>query len=727
AGTVHFTSSDGSAELPADGTLTNGTGSRSATFHTEGAQTITATDTVTPSITGTSNPIQVFHADPTATPSPTPTSTPTATPISPTPTPICSPSLVSGETFDQVVPPALPTDWVATNTQGPAPLWVNSNSGLPSPAFDSPPNAAYVDDPNVVSDKRLESPTIHFFGRPGTSRLSFRHNFNLEPGHDGGVLEIRNETGAFQDILTAGGTFVTGGYNATISTPSSPIDGRQAWSGTTAGFVTTVVDLPSFPVIVLRWRMASDAGGAGTGWRVDSIVLTQCPKQLPPPTATASPTPTPPPPTPTPSPTATPFPTPTPGPEADIAVMIADSPDPVTVGQNLTYTITVFNLGRDFTASVEMIDNLPASVTFVSATASQGSCSGTTQIICSLGGLGASNTATVTVVVTPTQAGPLSNGATASTNTAHDPNSGNNFATASTTVLPSGSPTPTPTPTATIAPTPTPSPTPASTPTKALNLSTRMRVQTGNNVGIGGFIISGNAPKNVAVRGIGPSLAAFGISDALADPTLELRDSNGGLIKLNDNWQDNAADAAQLTSLGLAPQNAKESGLVATLQPGASYTAILAGKNQTTGVGLVEIYDVGQGADSQLANISTRSFVLTGNNVTIAGFILGGNNNPRIVVRGLGPSLAQFGLNPVLADPTLELRDNNGTLLVANNDWQDDPTMIMPGQLVALGLAPQNTKESGIVLLLPPGAYTAILAGANGGTGLGLIEIYNVH
>jgi hypothetical protein len=254
-----------------------------------------------------------------------------------------------------------------------------------------------------------------------------------------------------------------------------------------------------------------------------------------------------------------------------------------------------------------------------------------------------------------------------------------------------------------------------------------MRVQTGSNVGIGGFIISGNASKNVAIRGIGPSLAAFGISDALADPTLELRDSNGGLIKLNDDWTDNAADAAQLTLLGLAPSNTKESGIVATLQPGASYTAILAGKNQTTGVGLVEIYDVGQGADSQLANISTRSFVLTGNNVTIAGFILGGNNNPRIVVRGLGPSLAQFGLSPVLADPTLELRDNNGTLLVANNDWQDDPTMIMPGQLVALGLAPQNTKESGIVLLLPPGAYTAILAGANGGTGLGLIEIYNVH
>jgi hypothetical protein len=252
-----------------------------------------------------------------------------------------------------------------------------------------------------------------------------------------------------------------------------------------------------------------------------------------------------------------------------------------------------------------------------------------------------------------------------------------------------------------------------------------MRVQTGNNVGIGGFIIAGNASKNVAVRGIGPSLTAFGISDALADPTLELRDSNGGLIKGNDDWQENGADAAQLTSLGLAPQNAKESGLVATLQPGSSYTAILSGKNQTTGVGLVEIYDVGQAADSQLANISTRSFVLTGNDVTIAGFILGGNNNTGMVVRGLGPSLAQFGLNPVLADPTLELHDSNGATLVSNDNWQDDTAAA--AQLVALGLAPQNGKESALVVSLPPGAFTAVLAGKNGGTGIGLVEIYNVH
>jgi hypothetical protein len=252
-----------------------------------------------------------------------------------------------------------------------------------------------------------------------------------------------------------------------------------------------------------------------------------------------------------------------------------------------------------------------------------------------------------------------------------------------------------------------------------------MRVQTGNNVLIGGFILTGNAPKTVAVRGIGPSLVPFGISDALADPTLELHNSSGGLLGQNDNWQDDPASAAQLTALGLALQDPKESGMVATLQSPGSYTAILAGKNNGIGVGLVEIYDTHSAASSQLANISTRGFVLTGNDVMIGGFILGGSNNTRVVVRGIGPSLAQFGLSPVLANPTLELHDGNGALLISNDDWQDDP--VSAAQLTALGLAPQDPKESGIFQSLPPGAFTAVLAGKNGGTGIGLVEIYNLH
>lgn len=259
---------------------------------------------------------------------------------------------------------------------------------------------------------------------------------------------------------------------------------------------------------------------------------------------------------------------------------------------------------------------------------------------------------------------------------------------------------------------------------KALNISTRMRVETGNNVMIAGFIISGSAPKSVAVRGIGPSLGNLGLSDVLADPTLELRGSDGALLAQNDNWQDDPAQAAQLTALGFALQNLNESGLVATLNPGA-YTAILTGKNGGTGVGLVEVYDTNPAADSQLANISTRGFVQSGNNVMIGGFILGGGNNTQVALRGIGPSLGQFGLSPVLADPTLELHDGNGALLISNDDWQNDPGPA--AELSARGLAPQDPKESGIFASLPPGAFTAILAGKNGGTGIGLVEIYNVH
>jgi hypothetical protein len=240
---------------------------------------------------------------------------------------------------------------------------------------------------------------------------------------------------------------------------------------------------------------------------------------------------------------------------------------------------------------------------------------------------------------------------------------------------------------------------------------------------IGGFIITGNEPKKVAMRGIGPSFGAE--IDYLMDPTLELRAANGSLLSQNDKWQDDPAQAAELTALGLALSDTHESGLVTTLTPNASYTAILAGKNGGIGVGLVEIYDVNAAANSQLANISTRGFVLAGANVMIGGFILAGPSNTGIVVRGIGPSLAQFGLNPVLADPTLELRDGNGALLISNDDWQDDPAQA--AQLSARGLAPRNPKESGIFASLPPGAFTAILAGKNGGTGIGLVEIYNVH
>jgi uncharacterized repeat protein (TIGR01451 family) len=290
------------------------------------------------------------------------------------------------------------------------------------------------------------------------------------------------------------------------------------------------------------------------------------------------------------------------------------------------------------------------------------------------------------------------------------------------TVNPAPTPTPTPTPTA------TPTPTPTSTPAQSLNISTRLRVQTGDNVGIGGFIIRGNASKPVVLRGLGPSLVSFGVPAAsvLNDPFLELHGPNGALIASNDNWKD-SPQAAQIQGTIFQPKDDRESVILATLPP-AIYTVVLKGVGQTTsGIGTIEVYDNNQAVDSDLANISTRGFVQTGDNVMIGGFTLGGNNNAtRIAVRALGPSLTNSGLSNVLADPTLELHNANGTIMVSNDDWQSDPTSA--AQLTANGLALPNPKESGIFTsLAPPGQFTAVVAGKNGGIGIGLVEIYNLR
>ena len=239
---------------------------------------------------------------------------------------------------------------------------------------------------------------------------------------------------------------------------------------------------------------------------------------------------------------------------------------------------------------------------------------------------------------------------------------------------------------------------------------------------IAGFIITGNSSKAVALRGMGPFLAAFGITDFLVDPILELRGSNGSVILRNDNWKDD--QRSQIEGGPFQPGDDRESVILASLQP-AAYTAILTGKNNTTGVGLVEVYDNNQGSEARLANISTRGFVRAGNTVMIGGFILGGTpNNTRVALRGVGPSLSQFGLNPVLADPTLELKNANGTTLVSNDNWTDDAASA--ALLTANGLGLQDPKEAGIFTSLPPGAFTVILAGKNSSIGIGLIEVYNL-
>jgi hypothetical protein len=251
-----------------------------------------------------------------------------------------------------------------------------------------------------------------------------------------------------------------------------------------------------------------------------------------------------------------------------------------------------------------------------------------------------------------------------------------------------------------------------------------MRTDIGNNVGIGGFTITGTAPKHVLIRALGPSLTKFGFTAAevLADPTIEVHGPGAFGTITNNNWRD--SQEAQIKADGLAPTNDLESAIDATLPPGA-YTVLVKGNGSNpAGICTFEVYDLDAAVASKLANLSSRAFVGTGNNVVIAGFVLGNNaGNDRVVVRGLGPSLSSFGITNPLADPTLELRNENGVLILANNDWQDNAAQA--AEITASGLAPSNTKESAIALTLSPGLYTAILAGSNGGTGVGTVEVYD--
>ncbi|HYJ03789.1 MAG TPA: SBBP repeat-containing protein [Chthoniobacterales bacterium] len=281
------------------------------------------------------------------------------------------------------------------------------------------------------------------------------------------------------------------------------------------------------------------------------------------------------------------------------------------------------------------------------------------------------------------------------------------------------SPTSTPTPTPSPGSTPTPTPTPAS---QALNLSTRLHVLTGDQVGIGGFIITGGAPKHVIIRAIGPSLTRFGIPNPLPDPVLELHGPGSFVTITNNNWRDTQEE--EIKASGIPPTDNLESAIDITLAPG-NYTGIIRGNGGTTGIGLIEVYDLDSSAASKLSNISTRGFVgSTPGDSIIAGFILGnGDGADRIVIRGLGPSLASSGVPNTLQNPTLELHDGDGALLYTNNDWQDDPDNA--AEVINANLAPSNDLEAAIAATLPPGVYTAILAGLQNTTGNGLIEIYD--
>jgi hypothetical protein len=271
------------------------------------------------------------------------------------------------------------------------------------------------------------------------------------------------------------------------------------------------------------------------------------------------------------------------------------------------------------------------------------------------------------------------------------------------------------------------------------NISTRAFVQTGDNVMIGGFILEGPYSRQVVIRAIGPGLRRYHVPNTLADPKLELHDGAGRLIASNDNWQDTIIggiihfpQGSEIQDRGYAPSQLSESAMIVLLQSG-NYTAIVRGVNNTVGVALVEVYD----ADSDpyncsvLGNISTRSFVQTGANVMIGGFIVEGGGPKRVIVRAIGPELTQHGVLNPLADPTLELHDATGALIASNDNWM---TTILGGIITSdqvqdirdSGHAPRDPSESAIIATLQPGDYTAIVRGMNSTTGVGLVEVYDL-
>jgi len=257
---------------------------------------------------------------------------------------------------------------------------------------------------------------------------------------------------------------------------------------------------------------------------------------------------------------------------------------------------------------------------------------------------------------------------------------------------------------------------------QALNLSSRGLVSGGDNVLIGGFIITGTDPKTLVLRALGPSLSSFGLSGLLRDPVLRVYNSSHTLIASNDNWQSDPNHFV-VESNGLAPANSLESAIAQTLAPGA-YTVIVSGKDATPGIGLVELYDVSPLSNSKLVNMSARGSVGTVDNVLISGFIVGEVESATVVVRALGPSLASFGVSGVLSDPVLTIYDSKGSAIATNDNWHDANNAT---DIQRNGLAPPNAIDSAIMLHLPAGSYTAIVRGANAATGNALVEVYDLH
>ncbi|MDQ3198486.1 MAG: DVUA0089 family protein [Verrucomicrobiota bacterium] len=282
-------------------------------------------------------------------------------------------------------------------------------------------------------------------------------------------------------------------------------------------------------------------------------------------------------------------------------------------------------------------------------------------------------------------------------------------------VTPPGFPPPTPKPTPTPKPSATPTPTPP--PTALLNISTRVYMQNGSSVMIGGFIIAGTQNKDIVIRALGPSLSSRGVKSVLPDPALDLYNSNGDVVEKNDNW---TTLAPNTVPTALQPTDPNEAVIVANLAPG-SYTAVLRSQNGAGGNSLCELYDLSP-ANSTVVNISTRGQVGTGDDVMIGGFIVGGTAPAKVVIRAIGPSLAAAGVTGALADPLLQLYDGSGSLIFQNDNWRSGQKQ----QIIATSVPPSDDRESAIVATLGPGSYTAVVSGVGNSAGVGLIEVYSI-
>jgi uncharacterized repeat protein (TIGR01451 family) len=379
------------------------------------------------------------------------------------------------------------------------------------------------------------------------------------------------------------------------------------------------------------------------------------------------------------------------GPQADLAVAshTSDPPAAASVGQPVTFSLAIANNGPAGATNVVLTDTLPTGATFVSA--SPGCTHNAGTVTCAIGALASGASVQVQVVIQPTAAGGATNFASVAAAEA-DPLSFNNASALAIQVSA------------------------AANLGRLSNISTRMQVLTGDDVMIGGFVIGGSAAKTVVVRARGPSLASLGVPGVLANPRLQLF-AGQAQIASNDNWGD-ATNAATIAASGFAPADANEAAILMTLAPGA-YTAIVSGVANATGVAIVEVFEV-DAILVPLANISTRGRVQTGANVMIGGFVIQGDGPQTIVVRARGPSLAQFGIQGLLANPQLQLFAG-ATQIASNDNWQQAANAV---EVQASGFAPSDPMEAAILITLQPGAYTAIVSGVAGGTGIAIVEVF---